>query len=211
MSLELSLQALPQQQPRLAPHQARPRRRSAERRFLNRELSWIDFDRRVLALAADPALPLLDRVRFCAIVSSNLDEFFAVRIAELHEQAATGAMRRAADGRTPSQTLADVRRAIAALQAEQDALWLDDLRPALAEAKIRVCRPEDCRPRELRSLAKRFEREVLPLLTPLAVAPGAALPHVPSLALNVGVRVAAADEARFVYVGIPEDVPRFFE
>jgi polyphosphate kinase len=211
MSLELSLRALPEQQPRLAPRQARPRRRSAERRFLNRELSWIDFDRRVLALAADAELPLLDRVRFCAIVSSNLDEFFAVRISELHEQAATGAMRRAADGRTPSQTLSDVRCAIAALQAEQDGLWLDDLRPALAEAKIRVCRPEECRPRELRSLAKRFEREVLPLLTPLAVAPGAALPHVPSLGLNVGVRVAPEDEARFLYVGIPEDVPRFFE
>src|SRR5262249_26763199 len=132
MSLELPLRALPEQQPRLAPRQARPRRRSAERRFLNRELSWIDFDRRVLGLAADHAPPLRDRVRFCAIASSNLDEFFAVRVAELHEQAATGAMRRAADGRTPAETLAAARSAIAALQSEQDALWLDDLRPALA-------------------------------------------------------------------------------
>src|SRR5215471_13226415 len=147
MSLELPLQALPEQQPRLAPRQVRPRRSSAERRILNRELSWIDFDRRVLGLAADPALPLLDRVRFCAITSSNLDEFFAVRIAELHEQAVTGAMRRAADGRTPGETLAEASRAIAALQAEQDALWLDDLRPALADAKIRFSRPEECRPR----------------------------------------------------------------
>src|SRR5262245_7018238 len=198
MSLELPLQALPEQRPRLAPRQVRPRRRSAERRILNRELSWIDFDRRVLGLAADPELPLLDRVRFCAITSSNLDEFFAVRIAELHEQAATGAMRRAADRRTPGETLADARRAISALQADQDALWLEDLRPALANAKIRFCRPEECRPGELRSLTKRFEREVLPLLTPLAVSPGGELPHVPSLGLNVGVLVAQDDGPRFV-------------
>jgi polyphosphate kinase len=211
MSLELPLQALPEQQPRLAPRQVRSRRRSAERRILNRELSWIDFDRRVLGLAADPALPLLDRVRFCAITSSNLDEFFAVRIAELHEQAATGAMRRAADGRTPGETLADASRAIAALQADQDALWLEDLRPALADAKIRFSRPEDCRPRELRSLTRRFEREVLPLLTPLAVSAGGALPHVPSLGLNVGVLVAQDDGPRFVCIGVPQDVPRFLE
>src|SRR5262249_35533810 len=152
MSLGLPLQALPEQQPRLAPRQARPRRRSAERRFLNRELSWIDFDRRVLGLAADGALPLLDRVRFCAIASSNLDDFFAVRIAELHEQAATGARRRAADGRTPGETLAGLRQAVIALQASQDELWLGDLRPALADAKIRISPAAECRPRELKSL-----------------------------------------------------------
>jgi polyphosphate kinase len=211
MSLELPLQALPEQRPQLAPRQLRPRRRSAERRFLNRELSWIEFDRRVLGLAADPSLPLLDRVRFCAIASSNLDEFFAVRMAELHDQAATGAMRRAADGRTPGETLADARRAIVELQATQDALWLDELRPALADAKVRVWRPEDCRPRELRSLTKRFEREALPLLTPLAVAPGSPFPHVPSLGLNVGVVVAADGGQKFVCIGVPGDVPRFLE
>jgi polyphosphate kinase len=210
MSLDVPLEALPEQPTRLAPRQARPRRRSAERQFLNRELSWLDFDRRVFGLAADRALPLLDRVRFCAIVSSNLDEFVAVRIAELHDQAATGTMRRAADGRTPAETLADARRAIMALQADQDELWLEDLRPALADAKIRICRPEDCRPRELRSLAKRFEREVRPLLTPLAVAAGSPLPHVSSLGLNVGVLVHE-DEPRFVCIGIPQEVPRFLE
>ena len=208
MSPELPLQALPEQRPRLAP---RPRRRSAERRFLNRELSWLEFDRRVLGLAADASLPLLDRVRFCAIASSNLDEFFAVRIAELHDQAATGAMRRAADGRTPAGTLEDTRRAIVELQAAQDALWLDELRPALTDAKIRITRPEECRPREQRSLAKRFEREVLPLLTPLAVPPGSALPHVPSLGLNVAVLVAQEDGPRLLCVGVPLDLPRFLE
>ena len=211
MSLEVPLQALPEHRTRLAPRQVRPRRRSAERRYLNRELSWIDFDARVLGLAADPALPLLDRVRFCAIASSNLDEFFAVRVAELHDQAATGAMRRAADGRTPAETLADARRAIVELQATQDALWLEDLRPALADAKIRICRPDECRPRELRSLTKHFEREVLPLLTPLAVSRGSGFPHVSSLGLNVGALLAQEDEPRFVCIGVPQDVPRFLE
>ncbi len=187
-------------------------KRSARfRSYLNRELSWIDFDRRVLELAADASLPLLERVKFCAIASSNLDEFVAVRVAELHDQAAAGLARRAPDGRTPAQTLADARRAIVALQVTQDAIWCDDLRPALAAAKIRVCAPEDCRPRELRALRKTVERDVLPLLTPIAVGPGAPFPHVPSLSLNVAVVVGDERDPRFVCIRIPQDVPRFLE
>src|SRR4051812_15603457 len=124
-------------------------------RFLNRELSWIDFDRRVLELAADTTLPLLERVRFCSIASSNLDEFFAVRIAELTDQEAVGVVRTSPDGRKPAQTLAEARQAIVALQATQDALWHDELLPALAAARIRVCAPEDCSARDLKSLTKR--------------------------------------------------------
>jgi len=181
------------------------------RHFLNRELSWIDFDRRVLELAADQTLPLLDRVKFCAVASSNLDEFFAVRMAELEEQAAAGITRRAPDGRTPTQALAAARGAIVALQETQDVLWRDELRPALTAAGIRISSPEDCRPGELRSLTKRFEREVLPLLTPMALGPAAPFPHVQSLGLNVGIVVGDTSEARFVGIGVPKDVPRFLE
>jgi polyphosphate kinase len=177
------------------------------RRFLNRELSWIDFDRRVLELAADPTLPLLERVKLCAIVSSNLDEFFAVRIAELEAQAAAGSARRSQDGLTPAQTLEAARLGIAALQASQDVLWAHELRPALAAEGIRIAAVEDCRPRELRSLAKRFDRELLPLLTPIAVGPVTPFPHVPSLGLNVGALVGE----RFVRVNVPQDGPRFLE
>src|SRR5215208_2871354 len=132
----------------------RPRRPGTSRvarssRFLNRELSWIDFDRRVLELAADTTLPLLERIMFCSIASSNLDEFFAVRIAELTDQEAVGVVRKSPDGRTPAQTLAEARQAIVALQAMQDALWHGELRPALAAARIRVCAPKDCSPRDL--------------------------------------------------------------
>jgi polyphosphate kinase len=190
---------------------ARPSRADTRRRFLNRELSWIDFDRRVLELAAAPTLPLRDRVRFCAIASANLDEFFAVRMAELHDQEAGGIASRSPDGRSPSDILAEARAAIAAFQAAQDALWLEQLKPALAAARIRLCRLEECRPRELRSLAKRLQREVLPLLTPIALRPATHLPHVPSLALNLGVVVRDAGETRFVSVSVPQDVPRFVD
>ena len=164
---------LPQKEPR-GPSAREPSARL--RHLLNRELSWIDFDRRVLELAADPGVPLLDRAKFCAIASSNLDEFFGVRIAELEELAAAGTARRGPDGRTPAQTLADARLAIVALQETQDRLWRDELQPALAAARIRILTPDECRPRELRSLAKRVEREMLPLLTPIAVGPGRAVP-----------------------------------
>jgi polyphosphate kinase len=177
--------------------------------FLSRELSWLDFDRRVLELAADRTLPLLDRVRFCAISSSNLDEFFAVRMAELQEEAGGGVTRTGPDRRTPAQTLAEARQAIMALQAAQDALWQSDLRPALAGAGIRVSRLEDCLPRELRLVKKRFEREVLPLLTPIAVGPAAPFLQVQSLGLNVGVVAGEEEENRFVSISIPQDVPRF--
>src|SRR5262245_43396924 len=183
-----------------------------EPRFLNRELSWIDFDRRVLGLAADSTSPLLERVRFCAIVSSNLDEFFSVRMAELQEQAAAGVTRTAPDGRTPAQTFSEARLAIVDLQGAQDTLWRSELQPALAAAGMPICRPEECRPRELRLLGKRFEREVLPLLTPIAVEP-APFPHLQSLALNIAIVVGDGDEGetRFVCIGIPRDVPRFLE
>jgi polyphosphate kinase len=182
---------------------------SAQRRFLNRELSWIDFDRRVLELAADPELPLLERVRYCAIASSNLDEFFAVRMAELYDQADAGITRKATDGSTPAQTLAQARRAIDALQAAQDQLWHEELQPALARERIRICKPDACRERQLREVGRRFEREVVPLLTPIAVGPGAPFPHVPSLGLNLAVLVGDQEDERLVCLSIPPGVPRF--
>jgi polyphosphate kinase len=189
----------------------RAARTPRQRAFLSRELSWIDFDRRVHDLAADQSLPLLDRVRFCAISSSNLDEFFAVRMAELHEQSSGGVTRLGPDGRSPAQTLAEARQAIVALQAAQDALWEDDLRPALAASGVRVFGVEDCSTRELRLVKKRLEREVLPLLTPIAAGPAAPVLQVQSLGLNVGVIVGDEEETRFVSISIPQDVPRFLE
>src|SRR5215217_1392667 len=155
-------------------------------RFLNRELSWLDFDGRVLALAADPRLPLLERVRLCAIVSSNLDEFFAVRMAGLEAQVASSSTRTSPDGISPAQTLAQARRKVLALEATQDSLWLEDLRPTLELEGIRLISVAECGSRELRSLRKQFERDIQPLLTPIAVGPAAPFPNIPGLMLNIG-------------------------
>ena len=119
--------------------------------------------------------------------------------------------RRFADGRTPSQTLRAVRARIAELQAIQDRLWFEDLQPALTAEGIRVGGVEECSPRERRALTKRFEREIEPLLTPIAVGVAAPFPNVTSLTLNIGllVRDAKSDEQRFIRVNVPNDVPRF--
>jgi len=95
-------------------------------RLLNRELSWLDFNRRVLELALDPAAPLLERVRFCSIVSSNLDEFFMVRVAGLLRQAAAGLSTRSPDGRTPLAALGDIHLRVGELTEAQSQLWRDD-------------------------------------------------------------------------------------
>ena len=180
-------------------------------RYLNRELSWLEFERRVLRLAADPGVPLLERAKLCAIVASNLDEFFAVRIAGLLGRVQAGVPVRTPDGRVPVETLADCRDRIREIEAVQASLWLDELRPALAAEKIRVLSVGECRPRERASLARRFRLEIEPLLTPIAVGAAAPFPYAPSLALNVGVLVRdpLTHEERFVRVNVPSGLSRF--
>jgi polyphosphate kinase len=165
----------------------------------------------VLALVGDPELPLLERVKLCAIFSSNLDEFVAVRLAGIRRQIESRINRRFADGRTPSQTLRGARARIVVLQSIPDRLWLEDLRPALAAEGILVVGVEECNPRELRALAKRFDREIEPLLTPIAVGVAAPFPYVTSLALNIGilVRDRKTGEKRFIRLNVPDDLPRF--
>ena len=167
----------------------------------------------MLELAEDAGLPLLERVKLCAIVSSNLDEFVAVRLAGIRRQVESKIRRRFVDGLTPSQTFRRVRSRIIELQSRQDRLWLDELRPGLAAAGIRVGGVADCSPRELRALTKRFEREIQPLLTPIAVGVAAPFPYVPSLALNIGllVRDERTDEQRFIRLNVPHEMGRFAE
>ena len=115
----------------------------ASETLLNRELSQIDLMRRVLELAADAEEPLLERVKFCGIVSSILDEFFMVRVAGLHDQVVSGLSVRSTDGRSPQETLAEIRTATLALTAEQTRIWRDELCPALAREGVRVGTVED--------------------------------------------------------------------
>jgi polyphosphate kinase len=182
-------------------------------RLINRELSWLDSSERLLDLAADPAQPLLERVKYCAIFSSILDEFFMVRVAGLIEQAESGLGVRSADGLTPQQALARIRQRVIGLTARQSKLWKRDLRPALAEQGIVVATVEDCSEKQLARLAQRFEREIYPVLTPLGVGPGQPFPYISGLSLSLGVLAVDAEtgEERFARVKVPEGLDRFVE
>jgi polyphosphate kinase len=179
--------------------------------LLNRELSQIDLMRRVLELAADPDEPLLERVKFCGIVSSILDEFFMVRVAGLHDQVVTGLAVRSSDGRSPQQTLAEIRRAVVALTAEQARIWRNELCPALAREGIRVGTVDELEESEHANLEQLFLRHIFPVLTPLAVGPGQPFPYISGLSLSLGllVRDPEAGEERFARVKVPEGLDRF--
>ena len=158
-------------------------------RLLNRELSHLDFHARVLELAADESLPLLERVKFCAIFSSNLDEFFQVRVAGLLGQAESGLAMRSADGLTPQQALARIRERVLELTAQQSRLWKRELRPALAAEGIVVGGIEDSSAKELKQLERRLPARDLPRADAARGRPGPAVPvHLGPLALARGLR-----------------------
>jgi polyphosphate kinase len=182
-----------------------------QKRVLNRELSWLDYNARVLELASDPDVPLLERAKLCRYFSSNLDEFFMVRVAGLMGQAAAGVTVRSADGRAPQETLAAIRERVLDLTVRQGKLWKRDLRRGLAEHGIVVAQIEDCTEKELEELTERFDREIYPVLTPLAVGPGQPFPYISGLSLSLGVFVRDPESAeeRFARVKVPELLPRF--
>ncbi|MGI8478848.1 MAG: polyphosphate kinase 1, partial [Gaiellaceae bacterium] len=180
-------------------------------RLLNRELSMLDFNARVLELAADDAIPLLERVKFCSILSSNIDEFFQVRVAGLLGQAESAVTVQSADGLTPYQALAQIRERVLDLASRQSRIWKRELCPALAAEGIVVGGIKDCQKKDLKELEQRFEREIYPVLTPLAVGPGQPFPYISGLSLSLAVFVADPEsgEERLARVKIPEGLPRF--
>ena len=182
-----------------------------EARLLNRELSWVEFNARVLELANDESQPLLERVKFTAIFSSNLDEFFMVRVAGLMGQEAAGFAVRSADGLAPAQALAALRERIVELTTRQARLWTDELRPALANAGVEIVTIEDCSDEEVELLESVFDQEIYPVLTPLAVGPGQPFPYISGLSNSLGVLAVDPDtgEERFARVKVPEGLDRF--
>jgi polyphosphate kinase len=188
----------------------RSRTKSAER-LLNRELSWLDFNARLLELGSDPDAPLLERVKFCSIFSANLDEFFMVRVAGLMGQAASGFTVRSPDGRTPIVALAEIRERVSELIAAQSRLWNRELRPGLDAEGISLRRIVECDEEECAELERRFNEEIYPVLTPLAVGPGQPFPYISglSLSLAVFVRDPESGEERFARVKVPEGLSRF--
>jgi polyphosphate kinase len=179
--------------------------------FISRELSWLDFNERVLWQAEDRGNPLLERVRFLAIFASNLDEFFQVRVAGLKQQVAAGHSRPTPDGLSASDKLDRIRLRVLQLQAHHS-----DLAAAigveLAEAGIRILSPED-RPERQVELRQRFMDEIFPVLTPLAVDPSHPFPYISdlSLSLAVTVREPGTGQRRFARVKVPPVLPRLWE
>ncbi|HVS86187.1 MAG TPA: polyphosphate kinase 1 [Gaiellaceae bacterium] len=195
----------------MAAVRGKKRSTGAGERVFNRELSFLDYDARLLDLARDESLPLLDRVFFLHVFSSMLDEFFTVRVAGLMSQAAAGVGGRSPDGRSPQQALAEARRRVLQLYTEQAYVWEKELCPALALERIAITSMEQLTATETQELDERFQREIYPVLTPLAVGPGQPFPFISPLSISVALFVGdpQTGEARFARVKVPEGLPRF--
>jgi polyphosphate kinase len=179
--------------------------------LLNRELSTLDYFDRLLDLAADESLPVLERVKMIRYFASNLDDFFMVRVAGLMDQAASGIAVRSADGLTPHDALARIRERVSGLVARESKLWKRDIVPALATEGIVIAAVDDLSDKERSALETVFEREIFGVLTPLGVGPGQPFPFISPLSLSLGVlaRDPETGEERFARVKVPEGLPRF--
>ena len=195
----------------MAPVRTKKRSAAAADRLLNRELSHLDYAARVLALSEDEDLPLLERVRFCSIFSTMLDEFFMVRVAGLTGQAAAGVTVRSPDGRTPQQALVEARARVLELYAEQSGIWTRVLCPALAAEGIVVSSVSDLSEIERAELDRRYVEEIYPVLTPLAVGPGQPFPYISALSISLALfaRDPETREERLARVKVPEGLSRY--
>jgi polyphosphate kinase len=184
-----------------------------EDRYLNRELSWLDFNARVLALAEDTSLPLLERAKFLAIFASNLDEFYMVRVAGLKRRDEMGLSVRSADGLTPREQLRRIGEQTQQIASRHARVFLDSVRPGLAEEGIYIVTWADLDQAERDQLSIYFNEQVFPVLTPLAVDPAHPFPFVSGLSLNLAVTVKQPDDGgqHFARVKVPNNVDRFVE
>ncbi|HKH65425.1 MAG TPA: polyphosphate kinase 1 [Solirubrobacterales bacterium] len=155
--------------------------------YFNRELSWLDFNQRVLELTEDPEVPLLERVRFCAIYASNLDEFFMVRVAGLFDQLDAGIEARGPDGLTPTEQIDAIQRRVLELDDRLYEAFGGNLRPALEERGIRIVTLDMATDEERREIDARFKKQVFPALTPLVIGLGRPFPYISNLSLSLGV------------------------
>ncbi len=197
---------VPDDRPRLDPEAPLP-----ADRFLDRELSWLQFNERVLELAEDTALPLLERVRFLSIFASNLDEFFMVRVAGLRRRIATGMAVTAASGLTPRQVLEAINSHAHRLMDRHASVFFDSVQPALDAEGIALVHWDELGEAEQDRLRKFFRRQIFPVLTPLAVDPAHPFPYISGLSLNLAVGVVnpTTGKEHFARVKVPPLLPRF--
>ncbi len=180
-------------------------------RYLNRELSWLDFNSRVLALAADTSLPLLERAKFLAIFSSNLDEFYMVRVAGLKRRDEMGLSVRSADGLSPREQLRRISERTQQIASRHAGVFMDSVRPALADEGIVIVTWAELDDAERGRLSAYFHEQVFPVLTPLAVDPAHPFPFVSGLSLNLAITVKHPDDGgqHFARIKVPDNVDRF--
>jgi polyphosphate kinase len=179
--------------------------------YLNRELSWLQFNARVLAYADEPSLPLYERLKFLGIFSSNLDEFFMVRAAGLQAQLLSGVEEVPPDGLTPRQQLALMSQRTHRLVAEHYRIWNEEVRPRLRDEGVALVQPEELAPEDLTALDRQFHREIFPVLTPIAVDPAHPFPHVRNKLINVAIlfdKSEALIEPEVGVVQVPMTLPR---
>ncbi|MEJ2746736.1 MAG: polyphosphate kinase 1 [Anaerolineae bacterium] len=178
--------------------------------FINREVSHLEFDRRVLNECLNEDHPLLERIKFLSIFSSNLDEFFMVRVSGLKQQMMLGITQRPPDGLTPREQLVAIHDMVSDLLQEAMTCWHEKLYPQLVEAGIQILSYEEFKKRHQKKLSDYFEREIFPVLTPLAFDPGHPFPHISNLSLNLAVEILDPDteETHFARVKVPSTLPR---
>jgi polyphosphate kinase len=177
--------------------------------FINRELSWLGFAHRVLALAAREDLPLLERVKFAGIVGMLHDEFFMKRMSGLKREIERGVKKVSIDGRRPSEEFAACRKELLRQRSQVDRLLNDEILPALSREGLPILRYADLKKSQKKSLRDYFRRNVQPILTPLAVDPEHPFPFISNLGLNLAVLIADGEEERFVRIKVPDNRPRW--
>lgn len=162
---------------------------SAPQYYFNRELSWLEFNRRVLHEALDPRTPLLERLKFAAIFTSNLDEFFMVRVSGLKEQVEAQVSKLTPDGRSPQQQLDEISKCLGPMVIQQHQVFEQELRPQLAAVGVHILNYTELSQEQILHLQRYFETRIFPVLTPLAVDPAHPFPYISNLSLNLAVVV----------------------
>jgi len=179
--------------------------------FINRDLSWIEFNRRVLEEAYNPELPLLEKIKFVSIFASNLDEFYMIRVSGLKEQVDANILEPTIDGFTPAEQLQKIEKLLKPMRQQLNELWVNQVVPALRENNIFLLKFDEFNDEEQKKLKEYFEKEIFPVLTPLAFDPGRPFPYISNLSVSLAIFVRQPDgETHFARVKVPKILPRLF-
>ncbi|GBD86950.1 polyphosphate kinase [bacterium BMS3Abin03] len=180
--------------------------------FFNRDLSWVEFNRRVLEEALNPELPLLEKVKFVSIFSSNLDEFYMIRVSGLKEQIAANIHEPSIDGLTPTEQIQRIEKAVRPMIKQMNDLWKNKIVPGLKKHGVLILRFHEYNKKQQQKLRDYFKKEIYPVLTPLAFDPGRPFPYISNLSLSLAVLVKKANgENHFARVKVPNILPRLLQ